>query len=101
MTLQPLVENALKHGLGTRLESGTLRIAGKKENGTLRLTVADDGIGFPPRYRESTGLGTLRRRLATLYGERAELEIRSSSAGATVQLELPDEPAPRLLPEIP
>ncbi|HEX9733716.1 MAG TPA: histidine kinase [Thermoanaerobaculia bacterium] len=101
MTLQPLVENALKHGLGTRLGGGTLRIAGEKENGTLRLTVADDGIGFPPRYRESTGLGTLRRRLATLYGERAELEIRSSSAGATVQLELPDEPAPRLLPEIP
>lgn len=89
MTLQPLVENALKHGLGTRLESGTLRIAGATENGTLRLTVADDGVGFPPRYREGTGLGTLRRRLATLYGERAGLEIRSSAAGATVVLELP------------
>lgn len=89
MTLQPLVENALKHGLGTRLENGTLRIAGEKENGTLRLTVADDGVGFPPRYQEGTGLGTLRRRLSTLYGERAGLEIRSSSAGASVRLELP------------
>lgn len=89
MTLQPLVENALKHGLGTRLESGTLRIVGVKENGVLRLTVADDGVGFPPRHREGTGLGNLRRRLETLYGESAGLEIQSSASGASVVLELP------------
>lgn len=89
MTLQPLVENALKHGLGTRLDSGTLRIAGEQENGTLLLTVTDDGVGFPPRHREGTGLGNLRRRLATLYGDRAGLEIRSSAGGAEVRIEVP------------
>ena len=89
MTLQPLVENALKHGLGVRLGNGTVRIAGEKENATLRLTVADDGVGFPPRYSEGIGLGNLRRRLATLYGERAALEVSSSAAGASVCLEVP------------
>ena len=89
MTLQPLVENALKHGLGTRLDRGTLRIAAARENGTLHLTVSDDGIGFAPRYREGTGLGNLRRRLATLYGDAAELEIKSSANGARVELGLP------------
>ena len=52
----------------------------------LRATVVDDGVGFPPRYSEGIGLGNLRRRLATLYGER---EVRSSAAGASVCLEVP------------
>ena len=89
MTLQPLVENALKHGLGPRLDRGTLKIAAARENGTLHLTVTDDGLGFAPRYQEGTGLGNLRRRLATLYGEAAELEIRSSAKGASVQIGVP------------
>jgi LytS/YehU family sensor histidine kinase len=91
MTLQPLVENALKHGLGGRLEGGTLQILARRHDATLTLRVRDDGIGFPDHYEEGTGLGNLRQRLATLYGEGATLRVDSGSVGATVELTIPGE----------
>jgi sensor histidine kinase YesM len=91
MTLQPLVENALKHGLGGRLEGGTLQILARRDDATLTLRVRDDGIGFPDRYEEGTGLGNLRQRLATLYGEGATLRVDSGSVGSTVELTIPGE----------
>ncbi len=94
MTLQPLVENALKHGLGGRLEGGMLHIEAHQDDGQLILEVRDDGIGFPDRYEEGTGLGNLRQRLATLYGERAELHVESGASGSTVAVIIPVEPLP-------
>ncbi len=91
MTLQPLVENALKHGLGERVEGGIITIAARRENGVLSLQVEDNGIGFPARYQEGTGLGNLRQRLTTIFGDRAMLEIDSASAGATVRITIPAE----------
>jgi len=46
MLLQPLVENAVKHGLSSRVGGGMVRIAAEREDGLLRLTVQDDGVGF-------------------------------------------------------
>ncbi len=92
MTLQPLVENALKHGLGARLEGGALRIGAERVNGRLELEVADDGVGFPARYREGTGLGNLRQRLRTLYGDEADLRVERPAAGSRVVLSLPARP---------
>lgn len=93
MTLQPLVENALKHGLGGRLEGGELTIEAGVENGHLMLTVTDDGAGLPPRAPEGTGLGNLRRRLATLYGDEARLGVERRGPrhepGTRVVVELP------------
>jgi len=89
LVLQPLVENALRHGLGARLEGGRLRISAARHNGRLELAVSDDGAGLPPRVLEGTGLGNLRRRLSTLYGEAARLSLESSRPGTTVRLELP------------
>lgn len=93
MTLQPLVENALKHGLGGRLEGGQLTIGAEVDNGRLVLTVTDDGAGLSVRAPEGTGLGNLRRRLATLYGEQARVEIerrdRRHERGTRVVVELP------------
>jgi len=89
MTLQPLVENALKHGLGGRLEGGELIIGAELGDGHLVLTVTDDGAGLPPRAPEGTGLGNLRRRLATLYGEGARLEIERRDPGTRVVVKLP------------
>ncbi len=89
MILQPLVENSLKHGIGERLEGGSLRISAERENGRLSLAVSDDGIGFPARYSERTGLGNLRKRLATLYGEECDLRVENGRPGSTVVVEIP------------
>lgn len=89
LALQPLVENALRHGIGSRLEGGRVAIRVERKNGHLELSVADDGVGFPPRYREGTGLGNLRQRLTTLYPQRHDLVISSSPEGSRVTLVIP------------
>ena len=89
MSLQPLVENALKHGLGGRLEGGRIRIAARRTEGALRLEVQDDGAGLAGDAREGTGLGNLRARLATLYGDRASLVIQPLPRGTRVTVEIP------------
>ena len=89
MTLQPLVENALKHGIGNRLAGGRIHIGATRGNGKLSLVVADDGVGFAHRYEERTGLGNLRSRLRTLYGEDSALRVEQNGAGATVVVEIP------------
>ncbi len=111
MTLQPLVENALKHGIGARLEGGALHIGVQLEDrheegrepaggagarnavsdATVRLVieVADDGPGFPRRHVEGTGLSNLRARLETLYGDQGRLEIDRGSPGCRVVVSVP------------
>lgn len=89
MTLQPLVENALKHGIGGRLHGGTLAIRSVLERDVLRLEVADDGSGFLPHYREGTGLRNLRERLETLYGDESAVEVGRPAEGATVTVRIP------------
>jgi sensor histidine kinase YesM len=91
MTLQPLAENALKHGIGGRLEGGRMRISARRMDGVLRLEVEDDGAGFASNARDGTGLGNLRARLATLYGDRASLTVDRLPRGARVTVQLPVE----------
>jgi signal transduction histidine kinase len=62
-------------------------------DGVLRLEVEDDGAGFVRGAREGTGLGNLRARLATLYGDRASLEIEPLPRGTLATVELPVEGA--------
>jgi LytS/YehU family sensor histidine kinase len=89
LLLQPLVENALKHGLGARLEGGHLAIAAARDGDSLRLSVTDDGAGLPTRPHEGTGIGNLRRRLATLYGDRAHFSLEQGDGETVATLELP------------
>jgi two-component system sensor histidine kinase AlgZ len=89
LMLQPLVENALKHGISHRREGGRIAIAVTLESGRLRIEVADDGEGFPDSVAEGTGLGNLRKRLEVIYGPAASLSVTSSSRGARVALDLP------------
>jgi two-component sensor histidine kinase len=101
MTLQPLVENALKHAMGARLEGGHIRISSVLRERVLTLAVADDGGGFARGYREGTGLANLRARLMTIYDDRARLTIESTISGATVRVEisqLSDTGARRIMP---
>jgi signal transduction histidine kinase len=92
LVLQPLVENSLRHGLGGRMDGGTITISTARTPHILCLRVADDGVGFAAAYEEGTGLGNLRQRLAAIYGDRAVLRVEPSS-GATVVVEIPYEGA--------
>jgi two-component system sensor histidine kinase AlgZ len=88
LLLQPIVENAVKHGLGGRIDGGTIEIAVADGN-PLRIRVEDDGPGFPSKWTEGTGLGNLRERLETLFGGRAALDVSSEANGARVVLTIP------------
>ena len=83
------MENALRHGIGSRLEGGRIIIETVRSNGHLQLTVADDGAGFPARFQEGTGLGNLRQRLQTLYAADQSLEIASTAQGTRIDIEIP------------
>ena len=89
LLIQPLVENAIKHGIGQRRDGGRVTIAAAREGGRLRISVADNGEGFAARFQEGTGLGNLRKRLDVMYAGAASLTIESSDAGARVTLQLP------------
>jgi signal transduction histidine kinase len=87
--LQPLVENAVRHGLAKRVAATMLRIEARREREDLLLSVTDDGPG-PVEPAERVGLGATRERLATLYGDRARLELmQTAEGGARVSVRLP------------
>ncbi len=94
MLLQPLVENAIRHGLEPKLGAGTLRVSGRCSDGRMVLTVADDGVGLTQAGTSAggTGLGlaNIRSRLAALFGPGGRLVIRAEvGAGVTATLEIP------------
>lgn len=89
LVLQPLVENCLRHGAGGKLDGIAVRIAVTLSGDTLILSVGDNGPGIPAGYVEGTGLGNLRKRLASLYGSSASLEIDRDSTGAHVRVRVP------------
>jgi signal transduction histidine kinase len=93
--LQPLVENALRHGIARRADAGMLHVGARREGSQLVLTVRDDGPGLPaaldPRAAEAGGVGlaNTRARLAALYGDNATLDVANAEGGgaiATVRL---------------
>jgi len=89
--LQPLVENALHHGIARRADAGLLQVSAHREGGELVLTVRDDGPGLPMTPVEGSGVGlsNTRARLAALYGGDATLEVANAEGGgaiATVRL---------------
>ncbi|MBI5790496.1 MAG: histidine kinase [Rhodocyclales bacterium] len=95
MLLQPLVENAIRHGLEPKLGGGHLRVDAAMLDGRLRIRVVDDGIGIAEAPGEGVGLTNIRARLAAIYGPTARLEVTSKvGAGVTATLDLPLESAP-------
>jgi sensor histidine kinase YesM len=84
MLLQPVVENAIQHGLEPKVEGGEVALSACRENARVRIEVADTGMGFAPTTRGGLGLANLRDRLRLLYGEDAELSIRENPRGGTV-----------------
>jgi two-component system LytT family sensor kinase len=83
--LQPLVENAIRHGISARPGLGLIEVSAWLEHGTLRLRVRDDGPGLPAGWSlEATagvGLSNTRERLRHLYGDRQKFEITAAEGG--------------------
>lgn len=93
MLLQPLVENAIRHGLEPKIEGGAVTISARREGDALLLTVADNGLGFGsslPAVGEGIGLENIRARLQALFGERGRLGVSAKvGAGTTAVVEIP------------
>jgi len=83
--LQPLVENAIKHGVEPREEGGRVVVRARREGGALRLEVCDNGDGLLGTVREGTGVRNTRERLVHLYGEgRQRFDLAPDPAGGTI-----------------
>jgi hypothetical protein len=92
MILQPLVENAIRHGVAKRRGPVSICISAERENGVMHLTVADTGAGLPQdgRVKEGIGLFNTRARLGQLYGSDQRLTLTTlSGGGAEAKIILP------------
>jgi len=92
LILQPLVENAVRHGVAQSSSACLVRIVARRANEWLELFVQDDGTGLPNGWEPAPGigLGNTRKRLAQLYGERHELTLQNASpAGVVARLKIP------------
>lgn len=97
MLLQPLVENAIKHGLESKIEGGHINVTATREGESLILSVADTGLGLEAtnhahylKHGTQVGLANVRERLHALYGDKAEFKlIPNTPAGAIAQLSIP------------
>jgi hypothetical protein len=93
LILQPMVENAVKHGIAKRVHGGAIRIAALRSNGKLTLSVYNDGPSLPVGWEDSRsgiGISNVRTRLQGLYGEAFEFNVRNQEPGGVeVSLSVP------------
>jgi Histidine kinase len=93
MMLQSLVENSIKHGLEPKPAGGAIAISARLQDGRLRVTVADTGLGIAENAPQGIGLGNIRDRLKRLYGNSAALVLAPNApAGAHITIEIPHVP---------
>ncbi|MDD5335291.1 MAG: histidine kinase [Rhodoferax sp.] len=95
LLLQPLVENAIKHGLEPKVEGGSITVRARLAAGRLTLEVQDSGVGLPAGAATAQGFGLaqVRERLATSYGAQGTLELTAgAAAGTSVSVTFPSEP---------
>ncbi len=96
MMLQPLVENAIRHGIGPKVEGGTITLRAARHNGRLAIEVADDGLGIPEDkkteiFESGIGISNVRERLKVLYGQDFVFEISSHPGqGTSIRIEVPE-----------
>jgi two-component system, LytTR family, sensor kinase len=97
LLLQPLVENAIRHGLAARLSAGRIDVSAYRRDARLIISVVDDGAGAAASVaggRERVGLGNTRARLEALYGSDQRLDLETApDRGARVTLNIPFKPA--------
>jgi two-component system LytT family sensor kinase len=94
LILQPIVENAVRHGIEAQIAPGIIRIVAEHAGDTLLLSVEDNGCGLDSSpngtLKEGVGLSNTRSRLKELYGVRASLELQPGKIrGFTAQIQIP------------
>src|SRR5262245_24139381 len=82
--LQPLVENAIRHGVAKRGEAGLIDITARASDSEVVLSVQDDGPGYHPVLEAGVGLANTRARLATLFGEKGQIQVVNAESGGTI-----------------
>jgi LytS/YehU family sensor histidine kinase len=91
MILQPLVENAIRHGVGKKAAGGTIQIASRRDDSRLLIMITDDGE--PPAMSSSghtgIGLANTRARLTKLYGHDFVFKLEPFGQGTRVNLNIP------------
>jgi two-component system LytT family sensor kinase len=101
MILQPIVENAIKHGLGRKLGEGRILIRASRRAGHAVIEIIDNGVGIPVERLASTsdhgiGLRNVNERLSVIYGANYQLKLESTPGhGTSARIEIPE----LLLPE--
>jgi two-component system LytT family sensor kinase len=96
MLLQPLVENSIKHGLGSKVEGGTIRIHTARKLDRLHLLVEDDGVGIPESKLATLldggiGVTNVNERLKVLFGNEYRMWIDSQPGhGTRIEIEVPE-----------
>jgi len=90
MLVQPLVENAIKHGLEPKIEGGEVWIHGVEDGEVLRLEIADTGVGMYKGGASGLGLSNIRERLKSLYGDKGRLILEENMpSGLKAIIEVP------------
>jgi len=90
LLLQPLVENAIRHGLEPKVEGGEVTMRARREGDKVVVEISDSGVGFASTTHGGVGLTNLRERLRLLFGDAASLEISDApGAGSRVSVSLP------------
>ncbi len=93
MLIQPLVENAIKHGIEPKVEGGEVNIRARKNGDVLRLEIADTGTGLHEDGTRGFGLSNVRERLQSLYGDRGQLILEENRpSGLKAIIEVPYAP---------
>jgi two-component sensor histidine kinase len=92
LILQPMVENAIKHGIAKRDQGGAVRILASRSNGMLTLSVYNDGPGLSAtaeKTHSGIGISNMRTRLQSLYGDAFELNMHNQDRGVEVSVSMP------------
>jgi sensor histidine kinase YesM len=102
LLIQPLVENAIRHGIGNRIEGGTVRLTAYRADGEYRFVIEDDGVGFENEplqqpaaesgRRQGVGLININKRLKYAYGMGLQMES-TPGQGTKVTVRIPADSA--------
>jgi len=96
MLLQPIIENAIKHGLAPRLAGGQIHLRSHRLDGRLAIEIDDNGMGMSPErltevYGGGIGISNVHERLRLLYGDQFEMHIHSQAGeGTQIRIEIPE-----------